>query len=142
MHAFHGTTSTSTPEGAAVYDVHLLERRLVRQRVLHKALNQLERGILHLCCRLKLQARSSTLRSALVSIFRKASLWLSPSFLTRVIARGQEIAAANVRAAEMMGLSDARSWAGDFDYLFLLGLNDLSPTMGRAGGWASSHSSA
>ena len=106
-------------------DVHVLKQRLTRQRVLHIALNPVERGILHLCCRLNVQARSSALRTALASIFRKASLWLSPSFRTKALMVGRPLAVAGAKAALIMGNRHATSWAEDEDYLLLLGVNSL-----------------
>jgi hypothetical protein len=109
-------------------DLRALKQRLVRQRVLHIALNQVERGILHLCCRLNLQARSSALRLALESICRKASLWLSlplrskAHLLRRLLAAGRRIAEANVKAAGLMGHPLAASWEQDVNYVLLLGL--------------------
>lgn len=106
-------------------DLHDLKRRLVRQRVLHTALNSVERGILHLCCRLNLQVRSRMLGSALASIFAKASLWLAPSVMTRALSMGRPLAAANVRAAEAMGVKNASVWLTDRCYILLLGVNGL-----------------
>jgi hypothetical protein len=106
-------------------DVHVLRQRLTRQRVLHIALNQVERGILHLCCRLNLQARSAALRSALASIFRKASLWLSPSFKAKALSLGRPLALAAVNAALSMGNRASSSWIDDEDYILLLGVNSL-----------------
>ncbi|HVP24215.1 MAG TPA: hypothetical protein VMS77_09930 [Conexivisphaerales archaeon] len=97
----------------------------MRQHVLHVALNRVERGILRLCCRLGLQARGAALRLALESIFRKASLWLSPSFTTRALTAGFPLAVSASRAASMMGNSGARSWVEDREYILLLGVNSL-----------------
>jgi hypothetical protein len=125
MQTFLGKLNGSAGEGVTTSDLHLLERRLIRQRVLHKALNQVERGILRLCCRLGLQARSRMLSSALASIFAKASNWLSASFTSRALSVGRPLAAANVRAAMAMGNGAASAWAEDADYLILLGVNSL-----------------
>ena len=115
----------SVTKGSFTEDLYLLERRLTRQRVLHIALNPVERGILHLCRRLNLQVRSRVLSSALATIFAKASLWLSPSFLTRALSIGRPLAAANVRAAIAMGNRSASAWAADENYVLLLGVNSL-----------------
>lgn len=107
-------------------DLRALKQRLVRQRVLHIALNQVERGILHLCCRLNLQAKSSALISALSSIFRKASLWLSPSFRTKAMLAGRPLAVVGQRAAMLMGNRSAAFWSEDEGYVLLLGVNALN----------------
>ena len=81
MRAFLTPKAIDGAPGLTDEDIRSLRQRLARQRVLHIALNQVERGILHLCCRLNVQARSSALRRALSSIFSKASAWLSTSFV-------------------------------------------------------------
>jgi hypothetical protein len=123
--ALDSTPTEGLAKDTAADDLRLLERRLIRQRVLRIALNPVERGILHLFCRLNLQARSEMLRSALTVILHKASHWLAPSFVTRALAMGGLLAAANVKAALMMGNRSAASWADDMDYILLLGTNGI-----------------
>ena len=123
--AFSSTLGVGTNDGAASEDFRVVERRLVRRRVLHIALNPVERGILHLFCRLNLQAKSEMLRSALTAILEKASHWLAPSFVARALSLGSALAVANVKAALMMGNRSAASWVDDRGYLLLLGTNSV-----------------
>jgi hypothetical protein len=121
--AFGGMPVLIGGDGVGCGEVRGLIQRLTRQRVLHIALNPVERGILHLFCRLNIQVKSRMLRSTLASILKKASLWLAPSFISRALSTGRPLAAANVRAALAMGNRSATAWAEDGDYVLLLGVN-------------------
>ena len=126
LRAFQPSKALGGAQRLDTGELRALKQRLVRQRVLHLALDPVERGILHLCCRLNLQAKSSALISALSSIFRKASLWLSPSFRTKAMLAGRPLAVVGQRAAMLMGNRSAAFWSEDEGYVLLLGVNALN----------------
>ncbi|HVP24272.1 MAG TPA: hypothetical protein VMS77_10225 [Conexivisphaerales archaeon] len=105
--------------------VALLRRKLIRQRVFHKALTPIERGIVYLTSRPGLKMTSELLQGVLKAIISRASLWLQPSFVSRALVAGCKRALANVRTALLMGNKAALSWSDDRQYLILLGIHSL-----------------
>jgi len=103
-----------------------LMKRLMRERVYHRALTPIEKGIVYIACKPGFKLISPLLRRTLDAIFEKASEWLRPSFVSRAMLVGRERAEANVRAALLMGCPSAKKWLDDRAYVLLLGINAMS----------------
>ena len=114
-------------------NVHRLMHRLIKERVYHKALTPVERGIIYLVSKSGFKLTSRLLRRTLGAIFEKASKWLRPSFVSRAMLIGRERAEANVRAALLMGCPSAKKWLDDRAYVLLLGIN----AMDASASWSS-----
>ncbi len=102
-----------------------LRRKLIKQRVFHKALTPIERGILYLASNPGIKLTSELLKGILSAIISRATVWLKPSFVTRAMIAGSRRVLANVKAALLMGNRAALSWADDRGYLILMGLHTL-----------------
>lgn len=102
-----------------------LRHQLIRRRLFHRALNNVERGIVHLVLKLDVKLTGNAIINAVKGIIEKARAWLRPSIYERAIAIGERLAEVNVNVALHWGL-DALSWLEDSCYKLLLGLNALA----------------
>jgi hypothetical protein len=102
-----------------------LRRQLIRQRVFHKALTPIERGIVYLTSKPGIKMTSELLQSIMKAIIARASMWLKPAFIPRALVAGSRIVLANVKAALLMGNKEAVRWADDRGYLILMGIHAL-----------------
>ncbi len=102
-----------------------MKRKLIKQRVFHKALTPIERGIVYLSSRPGIKMTSELLRGILKEIMSRASIWLQPTFFSRALIAGSKRVLANVKAALLMGNREARAWADDRQYLILMGIHAL-----------------
>lgn len=118
------TTSTKKSEGSLKDKLFYLRHQLTRKRLYHKALNSMERGIVHLVLKLDVKLVSSAIIDAVKSIIMKAQVWLQ-SLNERALAIGRRIAEVNVNIAKSWGL-DAKDWLEDKNYILLLGLNAIA----------------
>ena len=105
--------------------VALLRRKLIKQRVFHKALTPIERGIVYLTSRPGIKMTSELLQGILKAIISRASIWLEPGFVSRALIAGGRRVMANVRAALLMGNRAALEWADDRQYLILMGQHSM-----------------
>lgn len=107
-------------------DLVKLRRNLVKQRLLHKALSTIERGILDLVIKLSVKPTSRTLKDTIAAIVEKARSWLKPTIHERAMVEGMKLAHANITIALKWGLEGARTWRNDNNYVLLLGLHSIS----------------
>jgi hypothetical protein len=106
-----------------------LKIKLIRRRVYNRALTSMERGIVYLVERLKVNPVSFAMIKAITGIIAKARAWIRPSKYARAMEIGKALAQANSLAAIGWGLDEAASWPYDQLYVLFLGWNQL------AGGW-------
>ena len=101
------------------------KQKLIKARVLHKALTPIERGIVFLASKPEFKLTSDMLCKTVSAILAKMSKWLVPSFIFKASLIGREKALSNVRTASLMGNHSARTWSSDRTYVLLLGINEL-----------------
>jgi hypothetical protein len=114
-----------SPDGSLKDKLFYLRHKLMQKRVYRRALNNVERGIVHLVLKLDVKMTGRKLISAVMGIIEKAQAWLRPSLYQKAIAIGQRLAEVNVNIALHWGL-DAMKWLEDKCYILLLGLNAIA----------------
>ncbi|MEM0118133.1 MAG: hypothetical protein QXV32_06775 [Conexivisphaerales archaeon] len=118
--------SENKPGNGSLKDkLFYIRHKLFRKRLYYRALNNVERGIVHLVLKLDVKLAGKGIISAVMGIIEKAQAWLRPSLYQRAIAVGQRLAEVNVNIALHWGL-DAMSWLEDKCYILLLGLNAIA----------------
>ena len=113
-------------DGNLLSQVAQLRKELIRKRALYVVLSPIESGIINICSRLRLHARSLLLGNTLAAICQKMTRWLVSPTWQRIFREGSRIAEQNISLAQVMGNTIAQEWAGDLRYIMLLGLNEVN----------------
>ncbi len=107
-----------------------LRAKAVRQKVLYRALDSLERGILYLSSRIVDRVSNVTLSEQLAEIVTKLVEALKSRYQRHRESYGIDRLVEVVMQAVKLGYRDSVRWIGDHDFIDYLTVLDLNQPMG------------